>query len=127
MVPRTPPRRDRLAARDERRRDLLFFFMIAYLLRMGGKTSGRLSVAGSIGLAPGIRWNFRTEETLLIVRGCKRGWDWTIGVGIKSPISVVLAREIARNCQKGASDSRFLLLSIGLSDLAKGIGSDGVC
>jgi hypothetical protein len=69
----------------------------------------------------------RTEEILLIVRGCKRGWDWTIGVGIKSPISVELAREIARNCQKGASDSRFLLLSIGFSDLAKGIGSDGVC
>lgn len=67
-------------------------------------------------------------DWLAIVRGCKRGWDWTIGVGIKSPISAELAREIARNCQKGASASRFLLLSIGFSELDKGIiGLDGVC
>jgi hypothetical protein len=112
MVPRTPPRRDRLAVRDERRRDLRFFFMIAYLLRMVGKTSGRLSVAGSIGFGPRDPMEIRPEGTF-IVEGCKRRWDWTVGVGIKSPISVELAREIARNCQKGAIDSGFLLLGIG--------------
>ena len=112
MVPRTPPRRDRLAVRDERRRDLWFFFMIAYLLRMGGKTSGRLSVAGSIAIGPSDPKKLRTED-LFIVEGCKRRWGWTIGVGIKSPISVELAREIARNCQKGAIDSGFLLLGVG--------------
>jgi hypothetical protein len=100
--------------------------MIAYLLRMVGKTSGRLSVAGSIAVGPRDPMELRPEDAV-IVEGCKRRWDWTIGLGIKSPISVELAREIAWNCQKGASDSRFLLLSIGFSDLAKGIGSDGVC
>lgn len=112
MVPRTPPRRDRLAVRDERRKDLWFFFMIAYLLRMVGKTSGRLSVAGSIAVGPRDPMELRPEDAV-IVEGCKRRWDWTIGLGIKSPISVELAREIARNCQKGAIDSGFLLLGIG--------------
>ena len=112
MVPRTPPRRDRLAVRDERRRDLLFFFMIAHLLRMGGKTSGRLSVAGSMGVGTRNPMGLRIA-VVCIVEGCKRRWGWTIGVGIKSPISVELAREIAWNCQKGAIDSGFLLLGVG--------------
>jgi hypothetical protein len=86
--------------------------MIAYLLRMVGKTSGRLSVAGSIAFGPSDPMELRPENTV-IVEGCKRRWGWTIGVGIKSPISVELAREIARNCQKGAIVSGFLLLGVG--------------
>jgi hypothetical protein len=106
--------------------DLWFFFMIAYLLRVVGKTSGRLSVAGSIAFGPSDPEKLRAEVSF-IVGGCKRRWDWTIGVGIKSPISVELAREIARNCQKGAIDSGFLLLGIGFSEWRWEFGSDGVC